>query len=64
MLRSGAYEGEALTKAAGKLDLLAKMLNVLKRDGHRVLIFSQVQFKLTSRSGTVYSMHIGLIRLG
>jgi chromodomain-helicase-DNA-binding protein 4 len=38
----GAYEGNGLAKASGKLDLLAKMLKVLKRDGHRVLIFSQV----------------------
>jgi len=36
------YEGSAMTKASGKLDLLAKMLKVLKEDGHRVLIFSQV----------------------
>jgi len=31
-----------MTKASGKLDLLAKMLKVLKQDGHRILIFSQV----------------------
>jgi hypothetical protein len=31
-----------MTKACGKLDLLSKMLKKLKRDGHRVLIFSQV----------------------
>ena len=31
-----------MTKASGKLDLLAKMLKVLKQDGHRVLLFSQV----------------------
>lgn len=38
----GTYEFNALTKAAGKLDLLEKMLRVLKRQGHRVLIFSQM----------------------
>ncbi|CAF4037555.1 unnamed protein product [Adineta steineri] len=37
-----AYEGSALTKASGKLDLLAKMLKILKEQGHRVLIFSQM----------------------
>lgn len=39
---SGMYEGLAMTKASGKLEMLAKMLRILKRDGHRVLIFSQV----------------------
>lgn len=38
----GGYEGSALTKAAGKLILLAKMLKLLKEQGHRVLIFSQM----------------------
>jgi len=38
----GMYEGSVMTKASGKLDLLAKMLKVLKQDGHRILIFSQV----------------------
>ena len=37
-----AYEGVALIKASGKLDLLAKMLKILKEQGHRVLIFSQM----------------------
>ncbi|CAF0756319.1 unnamed protein product [Adineta ricciae] len=37
-----AYEGTALIKASGKLDLLAKMLKKLKEQGHRVLIFSQM----------------------
>ncbi|CAF0863016.1 unnamed protein product [Adineta ricciae] len=37
-----AYEGIALIKASGKLDLLAKMLKKLKEQGHRVLIFSQM----------------------
>ncbi len=37
-----AYEGSALIKACGKLDLLSKMLKVLKEQGHRVLIFSQM----------------------
>lgn len=39
---SGAYEGSALTKASGKLTLLQKMLRKLKEQGHRVLVFSQV----------------------
>ena len=38
----GHYEGSALIKASGKLELLGKMLQKLKRDGHRVLIFSQM----------------------
>jgi len=36
------YEGAALTKACGKLELLIKMLHKLKETGHRVLIFSQM----------------------
>lgn len=36
------YEGNALTKACGKLELLIKMLQKLKEQGHRVLIFSQM----------------------
>jgi len=43
---AGMYEGCSLTKASGKLDLLAKILKVLKEEGHRVLIFSQVGFDL------------------
>ncbi|KAL2080148.1 hypothetical protein ACEWY4_023941 [Coilia grayii] len=39
---NGMYEGSALTKAAGKLLLLYKMLKKLKEGGHRVLIFSQM----------------------
>lgn len=39
---NGMYDGSALTKAAGKLMLLQKMLRKLKEGGHRVLIFSQV----------------------
>ena len=31
-----------MTKASGKLTLMKKMLDQLKRDGHRVLIFSQM----------------------
>ncbi|XP_036325990.1 chromodomain-helicase-DNA-binding protein Mi-2 homolog isoform X2 [Rhagoletis pomonella] len=38
----GMYEINALTKAAGKLVLLCKMLKQLKEQGHRVLIFSQM----------------------
>ncbi|CAF3265430.1 unnamed protein product [Rotaria sp. Silwood2] len=37
-----AYEGLGLIKSCGKLDLLAKMLKILKDQGHRVLIFSQM----------------------
>ena len=36
------YEGQALIRACGKLDLLSKMMRMLKDEGHRVLIFSQV----------------------
>lgn len=46
MTGAGMYEGSAMTKTSGKLELLAKMLKVLKRDGHRVLIFSQVSFDI------------------
>lgn len=38
----GNYELQSLTKAAGKLVLLEKMLRQLKEGGHRVLIFSQM----------------------
>lgn len=38
----GGYSIEPLTKAAGKLVLLSKMLRILKEQGHRVLIFSQM----------------------
>lgn len=38
----GGYNVDALTKAAGKLVLLSKMLRLLKEQGHRVLIFSQM----------------------
>lgn len=40
---NGMYDGSALTKAAGKLLLLQKMMRKLKEGGHRVLIFSQVR---------------------
>ena len=36
------YEGNALIKSCGKLELLSKMLIRLKETGHRVLIFSQM----------------------
>ncbi|XP_063755463.1 LOW QUALITY PROTEIN: chromodomain-helicase-DNA-binding protein 4-like [Eleginops maclovinus] len=39
---NGMYDGNALTKAAGKLTLLQKMMRKLKNGGHRVLIFSQM----------------------
>lgn len=38
----GNYEINALVKASGKLILLSKMLRILKDQGHRVLIFSQM----------------------
>ncbi|XP_034657291.1 chromodomain-helicase-DNA-binding protein Mi-2 homolog isoform X3 [Drosophila subobscura] len=38
----GLYEINSLTKAAGKLVLLSKMLRQLKSQNHRVLIFSQM----------------------
>lgn len=38
----GGYAVEALTKASGKLVLLSNMLKLLKSQGHRVLIFSQM----------------------
>ena len=41
-LPNGMFEGNALIRACGKLDLLSTMLRKLHRDGHRVLIFSQV----------------------
>ncbi|XP_047460343.1 chromodomain-helicase-DNA-binding protein 4a isoform X2 [Mugil cephalus] len=39
---NGMYDGQSLTKAAGKLLLLQKMMRKLKDGGHRVLIFSQM----------------------
>uniref|UniRef100_A0A3Q1GCX9 Chromodomain helicase DNA binding protein 4a n=1 Tax=Acanthochromis polyacanthus TaxID=80966 RepID=A0A3Q1GCX9_9TELE len=39
---NGMYDGAALTKAAGKLLLLQKMMRKLKEGGHRVLVFSQM----------------------
>ncbi|KAM9838805.1 chromodomain-helicase-DNA-binding protein 4a [Aulostomus maculatus] len=39
---NGMYDGNSLTKAAGKLLLLQKMMRKLKEGGHRVLIFSQM----------------------
>ena len=44
-LANGAFEPKALVKACGKLALLEKMLEKLKVENHRVLIFSQVSFK-------------------
>ena len=41
-LPNGMYEGTALTKAAGKLELLSNMMKKLRAKGHRLLIFSQV----------------------
>ncbi|XP_050544780.1 chromodomain-helicase-DNA-binding protein Mi-2 homolog isoform X2 [Daktulosphaira vitifoliae] len=39
---NGSYEIGALTRAAGKLVLLSKMLKKLQETNHRVLIFSQM----------------------
>ena len=41
-LPNGMYETQALIKSSGKLVLLSKMLRLLKEQGHRVLIFSQM----------------------
>nr|XP_054768903.1 chromodomain-helicase-DNA-binding protein Mi-2 homolog isoform X3 [Lytechinus pictus] len=41
-LQNGAFEVVSLVKACGKLVLLSKMLKALKKDNHRVLIFSQM----------------------
>lgn len=38
----GNYDPQGLIKASGKLVLLSKMLKLLKEQGHRVLIFSQM----------------------
>lgn len=38
----GNYDTQALIKASGKLVLMSKMLKLLKDQGHRVLIFSQM----------------------
>lgn len=46
---NGMYDGSALTKAAGKLLLLQKMMRKLKDGGHRVLIFSQVRYSYSSK---------------
>ncbi|EFA09958.2 chromodomain-helicase-DNA-binding protein Mi-2 homolog isoform X2 [Tribolium castaneum] len=39
---TGGYDIQSLIKASGKLVLLAKMLRILREQGHRVLIFSQM----------------------
>merc|ERR1719300_1167805 len=39
---NGLFEVNAMIKACGKLTLLKKMLDQLKAEGHRVLIFSQM----------------------
>ena len=52
---NGIYEAQALMKASGKTELLAKMLRKCQQDNHRVLIFSQVQYiiELSEMSGFV-----------
>uniref|UniRef100_A0A3B1IIV4 Helicase ATP-binding domain-containing protein n=1 Tax=Astyanax mexicanus TaxID=7994 RepID=A0A3B1IIV4_ASTMX len=54
---SGAYEGSSLTKSSGKLMLLQKMLRKLKEQGHRVLVFSQVQFIFSQHRHTQTNAH-------
>ncbi|XP_063922162.1 chromodomain-helicase-DNA-binding protein Mi-2 homolog [Zophobas morio] len=39
---NGGYDMSSLIKASGKLVLLSKMLRILREQGHRVLIFSQM----------------------
>ncbi|KAI1301466.1 Chromodomain-helicase-DNA-binding protein Mi-2 -like protein [Halotydeus destructor] len=39
---NGAYESQALAKASGKLVVMQRMMRKLKKEGHRVLIFSQM----------------------
>ena len=39
---NGLFEVNAMTKACGKLVLMSKMMRTLKKQGHRVLIFSQM----------------------
>ncbi|XP_022104217.1 chromodomain-helicase-DNA-binding protein 5-like isoform X2 [Acanthaster planci] len=41
-MANGAFEPRALVKSCGKLMLLEKMLEKLKQENHRVLIFSQM----------------------
>jgi len=40
----GYYEGVSLIAASGKLVVMEKMLKKLRKDNHRVLIFSQVKY--------------------
>ena len=51
---NGIYEAQALMKASGKTELLAKMLRKCQQDNHRVLIFSQVYFSLCLKQGTMF----------
>ena len=41
--KHGSFEGRAMIEACGKFALLEKMLDRLKKEGHRVLVFSQVR---------------------
>lgn len=65
---SGTYEGISLTKASGKLMLLQKMLRKLKEQGHRVLVFSQVNtdmiFIIYVFYITTYHTHSSVHRAG
>ena len=49
--QQGYFEGTALTKACGKLEILNKMLRELHKQNHRVLIFSQVSWLLSFQGG-------------
>lgn len=55
---NGMYDGNALTKAAGKLLLLQKMMRKLKEGGHRVLIFSQVRHLIKNTNFTTVSRKV------
>ena len=59
----GSYEGSALVKASGKLELLGKMLLKLKRDGHRVLIFSQMTRVLDIIEDFLHYLELGFERI-
>nr|QVX32604.1 CHD3/4/5B [Platynereis dumerilii] len=63
LVRSGHYEIEALTKHCGKLDLLEKMLKVLKEDNHRVLVFSQMTRVLDLLEDFMFGLGYGYERI-
>ncbi|ESN99682.1 hypothetical protein HELRODRAFT_113500, partial [Helobdella robusta] len=59
----GMYEGTSMTKASGKLEMLDKMLKRLKRDGHRVLIFSQMTRMLDIMEDFLTAFNYGYERI-